>query len=63
MCDFVCGAVSSRLNPLPHYSIFRTLNNSNFQIFSKDYFLHINSFENVVENGTFAPHEQMFHFS
>ena len=29
--------------------------NSNFQIFSKSYFLHFNSFENIMENGTFAP--------
>ena len=31
-------------------------------IFQK-YFLHFNSFENIMENGTFAPQEQMFHFS
>ena len=37
-----------------------SINNSNFQIFSKIYFLHFNSFENIIENGTFA---QMFHFS
>ena len=37
----------------------------NFQIFSKKNFLHFNSFENIMENGTFAPQEQMlmFHFS
>ena len=34
------------------------LNNSKFQIF-----LHFNRFENNMENGTFAPEEQMFHFS
>ena len=32
-----------------------SINNSNFQIFSKKYFLHFNSFENIMENGTFAP--------
>ena len=50
-----------------------SVNNSNFQIFSKKYFLHFNNFENIMkngtfapdimENGTFAPQEQMFHFS
>ena len=40
-----------------------SINNSNFQIFSKKYFLHFNSFGNNMENGTFAPKEQMFHFS
>ena len=30
------------------------INNSNFQLFSKKYFLHFNSFENIMENGTFA---------
>ena len=39
------------------------LNNSNFQICSKKYFLHFNSFENIMENGKFAPQEQMFHFT
>ena len=28
--------------------------NSNFQIFFKKYFLHFNSFENIMENGTFT---------
>ena len=37
-----------------------SINNSNFQIFSKKYFLHFVSFENNMENGTFAPQEQMF---
>ena len=41
-----------------------SINNSNFQIFSKEYFLHFNGFENIMENGTFAPapQEQMFNF-
>ena len=39
-----------------------SINNSNFQIFSKKYFLHFNSFEIIMETGTFAPQEQMFHF-
>ena len=36
-----------------------SINNSNFQIFSKKYFLHFNSFENIMENGTFAPQENI----
>ena len=40
-----------------------SINNSNFQIFSKKYFLHFNSFVNTMGNGTFAPQEQIFHFS
>ena len=35
---------------LEHYII--SINNSNFQIFSKIYFLHFNNFENIIENGT-----------
>ena len=31
-------------------------------IFQK-YFLNFNSVENIMENGAFAPQEQMFHFS
>ena len=33
-----------------------SINNSNFQIFSKKHFLHFNSFENIMEHGKFAPH-------
>ena len=40
-----------------------SINNSNFQIFFQKYFLRFNGFENIMENGTFAPQEQMFHFS
>ena len=42
------------LNPLPHMLYLKhyiiSINNSNFQIFSKKYFLHFNSFENIMEN-------------
>ena len=48
---------------LEHCTIFYKHINSTFQIFSKKYFfLHFNSFENIMENGAFAPQEQMFHF-
>ena len=41
-----------------------SINNSNFQIFSKKTKKnHYNSFEIIMENRTFAPQEQMFHFS
>ena len=39
-----------------------SINNLNFQIFSKNTFFHFNSFENIMEYETFAPQEQMFHF-
>ena len=37
-------------------------NNLNFQIFSEKYFLHFNSFENILENVTFAPPPKILHF-
>ena len=40
-----------------------SINNSNFQIYSKKYFLPFYSFENIMESETFAPQEQMFNFS
>ena len=56
------------VNPLPHklylehciifYKEFKFSN-----IFPNFFFLHFNSFENIMENGTFALQEQMFHFS
>ena len=55
-------------NLLPHilylqHCIF-SINNSNFQIFSKNnFYISIISFENIMDNGTYAPQEQMFHFS
>ena len=42
---------------LEHCIIF--CNNSNFKIFLKNFFLHFNSFENIMENGTFAPQENL----
>ena len=55
--------VRKLINPLPHMLYLEdciiSINNSNFQIFSKNYFLHFNSFENIMENGTFAPQEQI----
>ena len=58
--------VTFLINPFPHMLYLEhciiSINNSNFQIFSKKYFLHFISFENIMENGTFAPQEQIFHF-
>ena len=40
-----------------------SINNSNFQIFSKKYSLHFkNSLENILKNGTFAPPGANFPF-
>ena len=53
-----------KFNPLPHMLYLEhciiSLNNS---IFFPKKFLHFNCFENFMENGTFAPVEQMFHSS
>ena len=43
--------------PLPHMLYLEhciiSINNSNFQIFSKKYFLHFNSLENIMKNVPF----------
>ena len=43
------------VNPLLHMLYLEhciiSINNSNFQIISKKYFLHFKSFENIMENG------------
>ena len=53
-------------NPLPNVLYLEhciiSINNSNFQICSS-FFLHFNSFENIIENGTFASQGQIFYFS
>ena len=66
-CKYHFCWVWIRLRPLPYVLYLEhciiSINNSNFQIFYKIFFLHFNSFENIMENGTFASQEQIFHFS
>ena len=58
--------ITALINPLPnmlyleHCIIFYKL--FKFSIIFQKYFLHFNSFENIMENRTFALEEQMFLF-
>ena len=54
-----------QVNPLLHRLFLEhcITFNKKFKYFPKKYLLHFNSLENIMENGTFAPQEQMFHFS
>ena len=60
--QYPIGSDKQIFNPLPHMLYLEhciiSINNSNFQIFSKKYLLHFNSIENIMENGTFSPQEQ-----
>ena len=55
----ICLLGFETINPIPFFLYLElSINNSNFHVFSKKYFLHFNSFK-YMENGTLPPQEQM----
>ena len=54
------------LQPFTLYAIFRSWHHflflDNIEKFQENLSLVLNTFENIMENGAFAPKEQMFHF-